>query len=265
MARIAYRRCPVKAVGPKILHGDQPCQVFAMIRPLGMKSPPRRRSRRPTRHGRQTPIGTQSAALFRSRLRTRLHPHDPHAGPGADPAHQACCLIRRGGAGLFLEPMPTTGSSRQVGCVPSSQRSLRTGYQMSLPTRKIGRVGCLLGYGQVAGGLDEPAELGVSDSVRSPRDRLLQPHGFGVLQGKSPRSPCETAQRDERHSLRRRFPTYAPLATTSPRGSLPPRLLHSAGPGASGGGMDPRRTKHCRRVPTGVSRPQPVFDQCGET
>jgi hypothetical protein len=46
------------------------------------------------------------------------------------------------------------------------------------------------------------------------------------------------------------FTTYAPLATTSPKDPFCHVYYILPGLAHSGGGMDPRRTKHCQRVPT---------------
>src|SRR5829696_7013847 len=62
------------------------------------------------------------------------------------------------------------------------------------------------------------------------------------------------------------FTTYVPLATTSPV-RVPSAHVHYILPGLalSGGGMDPRRTKHCRRVPTGAVARAPQRDSSSDS
>ena len=116
---------------------------------------------------------------------------------------------------------------------PFEPTKTRAGHQISrCRTRKIGCVGCLLGYGGVAGGLDEPAELGVSDWVLvhpEIADGNLMDWAFFRVEVPAPmrnRPPGTSTI-----PFVAVFTTYAPLATTSPKDPFCPRPLHSAGPG----------------------------------
>ena len=122
-----HRRCLVKAVGPKVLPRESAVPgvghdaTFRHEVPapgVGSAVQPATGGVLPLGLGRQhfsDPDCVRGCILITDMQR-----------PGADPARQGCCLVRRGDASLFLEPMPTTGSSRQAGWVPSSQRRLES-------------------------------------------------------------------------------------------------------------------------------------------
>ncbi len=82
-----------------------------------------------------------------------------------------------------------------------------------------------------AGGLDEPAELGVSNWVLVHPEIADDLMDWAFFREEVPAPHPKLPTGHKHHSLRRRFHDVCPPSDTSPKDPFCPRLLHSAGPG----------------------------------
>ena len=234
--RVRADRRGVRVAGERgsLRVGNSPSQVLAMRRPRARAPRPRRRWRRRARPGRRTPTPPRSAGPCRPRRRTPWRRPRRRGPPGGrrGPSSELCGPA--GGARSAPGTPPTTTSGRPGDRGPGRLEHGGGGdEQPGVGAGVVGRVGRRLGQRDVAGGGDEPAELGVGDRRAfdpEPGDggvvgrRLLRIVAVGPHAERGPRHPHHVAGPGGR--LRRR-----PARSVSCTGPGSPARGRSSSPG----------------------------------